>query len=129
MHAFLTSLFFTLAIALSSSAETLPPDGCSIPATQAAVRTRLKEIQACYVQLLEKRPDAKGRLSVELHIDDAGKARFLGVKQDDLGDETTTRCIFAELKAVAFTPPRTAPCIIVYPFNFSATPRPSGPRP
>ncbi len=118
-----------LPFALPISAESPPPDGCSIPATQAAVRTRLKEIQACYVQLLERKPDAKGRLAVELHIDETGKARFLGVKQDDLGDEATTRCIFAELKAVAFTPPAMPPCILLYPFIFSAAPRPSAPRP
>ena len=96
--------------------------GCKVEHVQAVVRKELESTKRCYRQALDRNPAASGKLSVELHIDKAGSARFLGVQTDEFGDEVFTRCLFAVLKPLPYPIPETEPCILVYPFVFTAGP-------
>lgn len=101
------------------------PVGCTIENVQRAVRPKRDAVTNCYRGALARgalarKPLARGKLAVEIHIDKAGTARFLGVQTDDFGDEAFTRCVFGVLKPLAYPLPDQEPCVVVYPFVFSA---------
>ena len=103
-----------------------PPErtrGCNTTNVQAIVKANRDAVTRCYRKVLAKNEAAAGRLSVEIDIDKTGTAKFLGVKEDDFGDEEFTRCVFAVLKPLPYPIPDTEPCIIIYPFVFTAGPR------
>jgi len=99
-----------------------PPGPCSVEKIQAIVRPHRDEVVRCYRKAVYKNPSLRGRLVVEMHIDKAGSARFLGVTEDKLGDEDVTRCIFGVLKKLAYPIPEKNSCAVLYPFVFSAGP-------
>lgn len=94
--------------------------GCSLENVQAVVRPHLKAVTRCYRKAVHKDRTRAGRLVVEIVVDRAGTAKFLGVKEDQIGDHDMTRCIFAVLKPLAYPFPKKPPCTILYPFKFSA---------
>lgn len=108
-------------------AKTAPADGrlrgCTIEGVQKTVRSEVEGIKRCYRKALAKNPSAAGKLAVEIQIDRTGRAKFLGVQTDEIGDEDFTRCVFAVLKPLPFPIPDNEPCIVVYPFALSAGPR------
>lgn len=108
--------------------ETTPADGrsrlrgCTVEGVQQTVRSKLEGIKRCYRKALTKNRQAAGKLVVEIQIDKTGRAKFLGVQKDEIGDEDFTRCVFAVLKPLPFPIPEKEPCIVVYPFALSAGP-------
>ncbi len=98
--------------------------GCNTENVQNVVRAQREAVTRCYRKVLDKNDAANGRLSIEIDIDKTGTAKFLGVKADDFHDEEFTRCVFAVLKPLAYPIPDGEPCIIVYPFVFSASAAP-----
>ena len=97
--------------------------GCTVEGVQAVVRPHIDEVKACYRQALARKRTLKGRLAVEIDIDPKGAAKFLGVKEDTLGDEAMTQCIFKVLKPLPYPIPAGGkPCAVIYPFDLSAGP-------
>ena len=107
--------------ALSSPGESSTASrtrGCNTANVQAVVKPRRPDVIRCYRKLLTTQPRATGRLAVEIHIDAAGRAKFLGVKENSFNDESFAACVFDVLRPLPFPIPETEPCVVVYPFSF-----------
>lgn|GEM_PF-5232632 len=98
-----------------------PGQACSVERVQTTVRPHREDIVRCYRKAVYADPTLGGRLVVEIHIDTMGKARFLGVTEDNLKNTDVTRCIFGVLKKLAYPIPEKNGCTILYPFVFSAS--------
>ena len=97
--------------------------GCTVEGVQAVVRPHLDAVKACYRQGLAKKRTLAGKLAVEIDIDPTGAAKFLGVKEDTLGDTELTKCIFKVLKPLPYPIPAGGkPCAVIYPFDLTAGP-------
>ncbi len=98
------------------------PVGCSLKQVQAVVQPNRGKITDCYRRSVYKDKTRAGRLVVEIVVDKTGSAKFLGVKEDEIGDHEMTRCIFKVLKPLPYPVPPQGSCTILYPFQFSAGP-------
>ena len=96
------------------------PTGCTIELIQKTVKPHRGAVTRCYRRALSRNKEAAGKLAVEIHIDRRGDASFLGVQQDDFGDEDFTRCVFGVLKPLRYPIPDKENCVVVYPFSFTA---------
>jgi len=108
-------------------APKVPERGCTISAVQSVVQPHLDDVTRCYRKAVWKKPGLAGRLVIEINIDQSGRAKRLGVKEDSLGDHDVTRCVFKVLKTLAYPYPGrgTNVCTVLYPFNFSASAAPA----
>ena len=92
--------------------------GCNTANVQSVVQPKRPDVIRCYRKLLGVQPRATGRLSVEIHIDKAGRAKFLGVKENSFQDEDFAQCVFDVLRPLDYPIPDTEPCVVIYPFSF-----------
>ena len=92
--------------------------GCNTANVQAVVQPKREHIIRCYRKLLTTQPKAIGRLSVEIHIDKAGRSKFLGVKENTFNNDAFAQCVFDVLRPLDYPIPKTEPCVVIYPFSF-----------
>jgi hypothetical protein len=92
---------------------------------EAAVRSHLDGMVACYQPLLDDNPEVYGLLKTRLVIDKDGSAKAPCVASTTLNDDRTVACILNVFEKVNFGPaPRVV--TIVYPVRFN---RASSPEP
>lgn len=94
--------------------------GCKVEHVQAVVKPKRPDAMQCYRKALSRNPAAKGRVAIEIHIDRVGHAKFLGVQTNETNDEELARCLFRILKPLRYPLPDEEPCVVVYPYVFSA---------
>ena len=97
-------------------------EGCSQESISRVVRTRRAEVTACYREAAERDPSLRGRVAVTLGIQPGGRLAHRGIESSDFSVELNT-CIVRALDGLAFAPTIEEPCVVVYPFVFSASPR------
>lgn len=88
----------------------------------AVIRANLADIRGCYAALLEKAPDAAGKIPVSILIDGESGRVASSIIADDatLKDASLHRCIEKEIASWQFPKPRDAQDVtLTYPFSFS----------
>ncbi|MBM4365522.1 MAG: AgmX/PglI C-terminal domain-containing protein [Deltaproteobacteria bacterium] len=77
-------------------------------------------VRDCYVDLLDRSPDATGKLTVWFVIDADGKVARAELTTAETGDAPFQQCLIDAMMSVAFPAPRGRGIVIVtYPFVFS----------
>ena len=90
---------------------------------QATVRTRTAAITDCYRTAAQQDPTLAGRVAIELGInpaEDGGRLARRSVYQSDL-PLSVGACIVGVLEGLTFPGRFDEPCVIVYPFVFTAS--------
>lgn len=90
---------------------------------RAVVAPRLSAVKTCYRAAAQADPSVRGRLSVELGIERDGRLLNRSVHQSELPIEVNA-CVIAALEGLRFPGRFDTPCVVVYPFVFSASPAP-----
>lgn len=86
------------------------------PIIRRHIRTRIKEIQACYEKALVAKPTLEGTITVTFFIGTTGAVQTATASGVDAGVD---RCIEAEIKQVQFPQPKGGKGVSVsYPFTF-----------
>lgn len=97
--------------------------GCTMERIRAVVAPRLSAVKACYRAAAQADPSVRGRLSVELGIERDGRLLNRSVHESALPIEVNA-CVIAALEGLRFPGRFDTPCVVVYPFVFSASPAP-----
>jgi hypothetical protein len=94
---------------------------------RATVKDRLPRVTACYREAAERDPTLAGRVAIELGIHTDGVLRNRSVYESALPIPVGA-CIVSALEGLRFPGRFEKPCVVVYPFVFSAgTARPPAP--
>lgn len=102
-------------------AEPLPPgSGCTFEAIQKTVRTRLEAVTQCYRNALQTNSSLAGKVKVELGIERGGKLVRRSIFESPLPIDVNA-CIIDALAGLEFSGDFDKPCVIIYPFVFSAS--------
>lgn len=100
--------------------EPSPEPGCTLPAIQKTVRSRLSAVTACYQAAAQANPALAGRVVIELGIERGGILKRRAVFESELPADVGA-CIVRALDGLAFDGAFATPCIIHYPFVFSTS--------
>lgn len=95
--------------------------GCTMERIRAVVAPQLPAVTACYRAAAQADPAVKGRLSVELGIERDGRLLRRSVHESELPTEVNA-CVIGALEGLRFPGRFDTPCVVVYPFVFSAGP-------
>lgn len=92
--------------------------GLDADAVRNVVNRHIKSVQFCYNNNLVRRPDMKGKVTVDIVLNANGGVNDVRVKDSTLGDADTETCIVDKVKRWQFPAPTQAPVTISYPFVF-----------
>jgi len=106
----------------SSSVADDSAEGCSQASLSRVVRTSREAVTQCYRAAAQKDPNLRGRLAVSLGIQPGGRLAHRGIESSDFPVEVN-RCILQALEGLEFSSAIDVPCVVVYPFVFSASTR------
>ncbi|HIA03284.1 MAG TPA: AgmX/PglI C-terminal domain-containing protein [Myxococcales bacterium] len=95
--------------------------GCTIEAIQQVVRAHKKKVTRCYRKGVAQNPKLGGRVVVRIEIGQDGRAKYVGIKEDTMGNKEVAECIVRVLKPLAYPYPGREKCTVFYPFNFTAS--------
>lgn len=87
---------------------------------EAALERHLGEFQRCYVNALERNPQARGIAQFEWTISRTGMVSDVVVLRSEVGDDTMLRCLEEEVRRVRFPQPVDGAVRVRYPFVFRA---------
>lgn len=93
--------------------------GCTMESIRKTMMTRRDAIQACYIQVIAKDPEIKGRISLQLGIQPGGKLVQRSVYESEL-PEAVGACLLQVIKDLQFPGEFEKVCGIIYPFVFSS---------
>lgn len=112
----------TAAPALPAAPTTVDDDGpgCTMERLRATVTTRLPAVTACYRAAARTDPALSGRLAVELGIERDGRLVNRSVRESPF-PIPMNQCVVDALEGLRFAGRFEKPCIVVYPFVFSAS--------
>lgn len=86
---------------------------------QRIVRAHINEIKVCYERLLERDPEATGRLEVRFTVDDGGDVAAATITDGNLDDLALRSCVTTAVQRWKFPKPEGGGKVVVtYPFNF-----------
>ena len=97
-------------------------EGCDEESISRIVRTRRESVTECYRKAAQADPSLHGRIAVSLGIVKGGRLAHRGIESSDFSVELNT-CVVRALEGLAFSPAIQQPCVVVYPFVFSASVR------
>jgi len=102
--------------------------GCSIELVRKAVLQHSEASTTCYRKALGRNPKLAdgGKLAFELHIDATGRATRVSVHKDELGDAALAKCVEGVLRPIEYPLIDKPPCVVIYPYKFSASVKPRG---
>jgi len=95
--------------------------GCTTEAIQQVVRAHKKKVTRCYRKGVAKNPQLGGRVVVRIEIAQDGMAKYVGIKEDTMGNKEVAECIVKVLKPLAYPFPGKEKCTVFYPFSFTAS--------
>jgi hypothetical protein len=93
------------------------------------VRENAGYLRFCFEWQLHRHPELSGRVTMEYVIAEDGSVRDAHVIDDQLHDETVTRCFEGVTSRMRFPPPEGGVVTVRYPFTLSGAPaaeRPEG---
>lgn len=103
--------------------DPLPPGaGCTFERIQTTVRTRLGAVTQCYRNEVQNNPSLAGKVKVELGIERGGKLVRRSIFESQMPTNVNA-CIIEALEGLEFSGDFNEPCVIIYPFVFSASTR------
>ncbi|MBI2603120.1 MAG: AgmX/PglI C-terminal domain-containing protein [Deltaproteobacteria bacterium] len=86
---------------------------------KAVINANLNQIRHCYQQLLQKDPEALGRVRIKFIIGLTGRVRTSDVADSTFSDLNIQNCVSTTIKRWQFPTPRgDADVIVTYPFIF-----------
>ena len=105
---------------------TLPPGdpvmtgGLTSQEIMAVIRANLNQIRHCYEQLLQRSPNAAGKMSVMFVVGLGGRVQAVSVTDSSISDSMMRGCVTGKIQRWAFPKPRGGqPVTVNYPFVFN----------
>lgn len=105
---------------------TVPPGdpvvsgGLTAQEIMAVIRANLNQIRHCYEQLLQRSPNASGKLSVSFVIGLNGRVQSTSVTDSSISDSVMRGCVTGKVARWEFPKPRGgSPVTVNYPFVFN----------
>lgn len=90
-------------------------------AIRRVIRENIKQFENCYNQALRRNSDAYGKIEVQWHIEDRGRATNSIVKTNTMGDKQMGECIARVIRGLTFPePPPDQIAEVTYPFVFAS---------
>ena len=87
---------------------------------QAVIRANLNQIRHCYETLLQRSPNANGKIKVNFTISADGRVSTTSINSDTLGDSAMTGCVTGKIVRWKFPNPRGGQQVqVTYPFVFN----------
>jgi len=80
------------------------------------VRAHIAEVRACYEQGLQRDPNLRGRISLDIRIDGAGAVTATSVVEDTLAEKSVGTCIAAAVRRWTFPGNAGGVVSVRYPF-------------
>jgi outer membrane biosynthesis protein TonB len=94
--------------------------GLTSQEVQAVIRANLNQIRHCYEQLLQRSPNANGKIKVAFVIGPAGTVISSAINSDTVGDSAMAGCVSGKVQRWKFPQPRGGVKVDVnYPFVFN----------
>jgi outer membrane biosynthesis protein TonB/pSer/pThr/pTyr-binding forkhead associated (FHA) protein len=94
--------------------------GLTAQEIMAVIRSHLNEIRHCYEQLLQRSPNASGKISVNFTVGLSGAVSRVSVAEATLNDAVTRGCVTGRIQRWRFPKPRGGqPVEVNYPFVFN----------
>jgi hypothetical protein len=110
----------------SQASVSLPPvdpvksGGLTSQEIMTVIRQNLNQIRHCYEQLLQRSPNAAGRLKVNFVVGPAGRVSTSRLVEASIKDAPFQGCVLGKINRWAFPAPRGGqPVEVFYPFEFS----------
>ena len=120
----------TPMLALAQSSTSTPVGVLTADQIRATIWRNISQMQHCYEQLLQRRADAEGRVTVAFTIHADGFVSDAEVVNDTIGDVAMGRCVATATSRLRFPPPDPAGDVTVrFPFNFTESDGSSPPPP
>jgi outer membrane biosynthesis protein TonB len=86
----------------------------------AVIRANLNQIRHCYEQLLQRSPNASGKMAVNFVINTGGRVQSVAVTDSTISDSMMRGCVTGKISRWAFPKPRGGSSVTVnYPFVFN----------
>lgn len=105
---------------------TLPPGdpvvsgGLTSQEIMAVIRANLNQIRHCYEQLLQRSPNAAGKMAVQFVVGTAGRVQSVSVTDSSISDSMMRGCVTGKIQRWPFPKPRGGqPVTVNYPFVFN----------
>lgn len=87
---------------------------------QAVIRANLNQIRHCYETLLQRSPNANGKIKVNFTINAAGMVSASSINSDTIGDSAMAGCVTGKIQRWKFPQPRGGQEVkVTYPFVFN----------
>ncbi len=94
--------------------------GLTTQEVQAVIRANLNQIRHCYEQLLQRSPNANGKIKVAFTIGADGRVASSNIQSDTIGDAVMAGCVSGHVSRWKFPNPRGGVSVNVnYPFVFN----------
>ncbi len=94
--------------------------GLTTQEVQAVIRANLNQIRHCYEQLLQRSPNANGKIKVAFTIGADGRVAAANIQSDTIGDAVMAGCVSGHVQRWKFPNPRGGVSVNVnYPFVFN----------
>jgi len=94
--------------------------GLTTQEVQAVIRANLNQIRHCYEQLLQRSPNANGKIKVNFIIGADGRVTSSNIGSDTVGDAVMAGCVTGKIVRWKFPTPRGGQNVNVnYPFVFN----------
>lgn len=98
----------------------LTTGGLTSQEVQAVIRANLNQIRHCYEQLLQRSPNASGKMKVRFIVAKNGRVSGVSVLSSSISDMLMKGCVTGKIRRWAFPRPRGGqPVTVKYPFVFN----------
>lgn len=86
----------------------------------AVIQANLNQIRHCYEQLLQRSPNASGKVAVNFQIGATGDVTTVSIKESTISDSIMRGCVTGRIQRWQFPKPRgTSSVDVSYPFVFT----------
>jgi hypothetical protein len=125
MSSFVTTCFVVLGLfwmTACSTTDKKPVPKIDKESIRNTIHNHTVGIKNCYEDLLQRNPEAKGKITLAWTISDGGKIKNLKFKKTNMAEEKFDACVLDYWKDVVFIePPKNLEADISYSFVFSQT--------
>lgn len=100
--------------------DPLVSGGLSQEEILGVIRAQLNQIRHCYEKLLQRKPNASGKVNVQFVVGTNGRVSSAKVKNSTIRDGAMTGCVTSVVRRWSFPKPRGGSAVTVnYPFSFN----------
>lgn len=100
--------------------DPLVSGGLSQEEILGVIRAQLNQIRHCYEKLLQRKPNASGKINVQFVVGTNGRVSSSKVKSSTIRDGAMTGCVTSVVRRWSFPRPRGGSSVTVnYPFSFN----------